>query len=74
VTKTKLYITSQQNRLALECRLSALADILHSFADAVYQQLGTFFFSQENHHFVIKTLPSNLLQLMLSAPSIKTRQ
>jgi hypothetical protein len=34
--KAKLYITSQQNRLALECRLSALADISHSFADAVY--------------------------------------
>ena len=46
VTKTKLDITSQQNRLALECRVSALADIWQYFADAVYQQLYTCFLKQ----------------------------
>jgi hypothetical protein len=44
--KTKLDTTSQQNRLALECRVSALADISQSFADAVYQHLDTCFLNK----------------------------
>jgi hypothetical protein len=42
-TKTKLDTTSQQYRLAQQCRVSALAAASQSFAGAVYQQIETCF-------------------------------